>query len=171
MRKTLLSALPLALVLVACQGKEAPPTEQATPAAPEAKPGTELSGARLLLPAVKSNPAAVYFRLENRGAKPVTLAAVAVSRAAMAEMHETKGGSMAKLTQLEIKPGETVEFKPGGMHVMVFGLDPVVGPGVPVEITLIFADGDKISAPLRLEVPGAGTMDDGGMAGMDMSGH
>ena len=29
---------------------------------------------------------------------------------------------MRQVTGLEIKPGETVELKPGGMHVMFMGL-------------------------------------------------
>ena len=45
-----------------------------------------------------------------------------VTGAARAEMHETTGESMAPLATLEIKPGETVELKPGGYHIMFMQL-------------------------------------------------
>lgn len=152
--------------LTAC-GQQAAKDEAAT-AAPEAEPGLALTGATLVLPAVKGNPAGGYFTLVNNGEKPVTLAGVSVSGAARAEMHETKGGSMEPLASLEIKPGETVKFERGGKHIMAFDLDAKLAPGSDSELTLTFADGDKVSAPLKLEAPGA-AMDH--MEGMDHSGH
>lgn len=157
--------------LAAC-GQQTP-TEAPASAAPEAKPGLALTEATLVLPAVKGNPAGGYFTLVNTGDKAVTLAAVSVSGAARAELHETKGGAMAPLANLAIKPGETVKFERGGKHVMVFDLDPKLAPGGASEITLTFADGDKVSAPLKLVAAGAAMDDMAGddMAGMDHSGH
>ncbi|MEY4239048.1 MAG: hypothetical protein RL339_1649 [Pseudomonadota bacterium] len=145
-----------------------PAKDEAASTAPEAKPGLALSEGQLVLPAVKGNPAGGYFTLANNGDKAVTLAAVSVTGAARAEMHETTGESMAPLAGLEIKPGETVKFERGGKHVMAFELDPALTAGGTTELTLTFADGDKLSAPLKLEAPG-GDMDD--MAGMDHSEH
>ena len=155
--------------LTAC-GQQAAKDEAAT-AAPEAEPGLALTGATLVLPAVKGNPAGGYFTLVNNGEKPVTLAGVSVSGAARAEMHETKGGSMEPLASLEIKPGETVKFERGGKHIMAFDLDAKLAPGGTGELTLTFADGDKISAPLKLEAPGGAMHNMEGMEGMDHSEH
>ena len=135
-------------------------------AAPEAKPGLALNDGRLVLPAVKGNPAGGYFTLVNGGDKAVTVAAVSVTGAAKAELHETVGGTMSPIVKLEVKPGETVEFKPGGKHVMAFDLDPALAPGGTSEITLTFEGGDKLSAPLKLEARGAAAME-----GMDHSEH
>lgn len=156
----LIAALPLA----AC-GQQA---EQPA-AAPEAKPGLALNDGRLVLPAVKGNPAGGYFTLVNGGDKVVTLAAVTVTGAARAEMHETVGEAMSPIEKLELKPGETVEFKPGGKHVMAFELDPSLAPGGTTEITLTFEGGDKLSATLKLEARGAAAMEH--MEGMDHSEH
>jgi copper(I)-binding protein len=145
--------------------------DEAAPAAPAAKPGLAVSNGQLILPAVKGNPAGGYFTLINTSDETVTLAAVSVQGAARAEMHETSGGSMAPLTNLTIKPGETVKFKRGGKHVMAFDLDPKLTAGSIGEITLTFADGDKISAPLKLEAPGGAMHDTDDMAGMDHSEH
>lgn len=156
-----------------------PAKDEAASTVPDAKPGVALTEGQLVLPAVKGNPAGGYFTLVNNGDKAVTLAAVSVTGAARAEMHETKGGSMEPLASLEIKPGETVKFERGGKHIMAFELDPALKPGGTAELTLTFADGDKISAPLKLETPGGAPQgmgqsmehDMGDMEGMDHSEH
>lgn len=163
--KRLAALLLIATAALAACGQ---PAEQAA-TAPDAKPGLTLSGARLVLPAVKGNPAGGYFTLVNGGEKPVTLAAVSVSGAARAELHETVGETMSALAKLEVKPGETVEFKPGGKHVMAFELEPGLAAGGVGEITLTFADGDKVSAPLKLESRGQAATES--MEGMDHSEH
>ncbi len=160
----------LSLTTLSACGQQ-PADDEAASAAPDAKPGLTLTEGVLVLPAVKGNPAGAYFTLTNNGDKTTTLAAVSITSSARAEMHETSGGSMAPLASVEIKPGETVKFERGGKHVMAFELDPALTPGAAGEITLTFADGDKVSAPLKLEAPG-GAMDHGGdMAGMDHAEH
>lgn len=145
------------LALAACK-QSAEPTATANP---DAKPGLSLSDGHLAMPAVMGNPAAAYFTLSNGGEKSATLAAVSIDAAESAEMHETTGGSMAPLKSLEIKGGESVRFEAGGKHVMAFGVKPDLSPGGTVEITLTFADGDKLSAPLKVDAPGSGGMDHG----------
>lgn len=150
--------LMFALALAGCQEKTAAPAEPN----PDAKPGLTLSMGQLSLPAVKGNPGAAYFTLTNSG-EAATLAAVSVAGAEKSEMHEMTGGSMAPIAPLTLKAGETAEFAHGGKHVMVFGLDPSVAPGSKAEITLTFADGDKLSAPLEVLAAGQLPMDHGDM--------
>lgn len=150
-----------ALSLGACQQQPAE-TAEAT-AAPEAKPGLAVTDGRLILPVVGGNPAGIYFTLTNTGDKPGTLAAVSIDGAAQAEMHETKGGTMSPVPQIEVPAGGTVKFEPGALHVMAFHLDAKLVAGGTAEMTLTFADGDKLSAPLKIESRTGGD----GMAGMD----
>jgi hypothetical protein len=56
-----------------------------------------------------------------------------------------------------------VQFAPGGKHVMAFDLSDKLAAGGTAELTITFADGDKISAPLAVEA--AGGM--GAMSGME----
>ena len=144
-----LPLLALSLLLGACEAKK--DGGEAASAAPDAKPGLQATDGMLVLPVVKGNPGAAYFNLYNASDKPVTLAAVSVDGAEKSEMHETKGGAMTPLASLEVKPGETVKFERGGRHVMLFGLADKVSAGGSAELTLTFADGDKVSAPLMVE--------------------
>ncbi len=137
----------LLLALAACH--------KAPEASPDAKPGLSVSAGTLVLPAVSGNPGAAYFALNNGSGKVVTLAAVSVDEAGKAEMHETSGVAMTPLVALEVKAGETVSFDHGGKHVMLFDLSPKLAAGGTAEMTLTFADGDKLSAPLKIEAAGA----------------
>lgn len=149
----------VALALAGCQEKAAAPQE----ANPDAKPGLTLSDSQLNLPAVSGNPGAAYFTLSNGGSDAVTLAAVSIAGAQKAEMHEMAAGTMAPLAAVTLKGGETIKFARGGKHVMVFGLDATIAVGSKPEMTLTFADGDKLSAPLEVLAPGQMPMDHGDM--------
>ena len=163
MSKLRLIPLAMMITLAACQQEKATDPAANASAAPEAKPGLAVSGGRLVLPAVKGNPAAAYFTLNNTGSNTAGVAAVSIDGAAKAEMHETKGGEMSPLAQFDVKPGEAVAFVPGGKHVMAFDLSDKLAAGGTAELTITFADGDKISAPLAVEA--AGGM--GAMSGME----
>jgi copper(I)-binding protein len=152
----LLASVAIFATLGACGKEPDSPTEsnEATLSGPDAKPGLAASDGKLILPVIAGRPAAVYFTVRNDGAEPVTLAGVHVSGAGKAEMHESKGGSMAAVASLPIDPGASVVFAPGGLHVMVFELADTLKPGGSAELTLTFSDGDKLSMPLRVEAMG-----------------
>lgn len=139
---------------------------------PDAKPGISVSEGKLVLPVIPGRPAAVYFKVRNGGPGKAVLAGVDVTGAAKAEMHKTDGTMMSSVKELQLEPGAEVDFAAGGLHVMVFDLDPKLKAGGTTELTLTFADGDKASLPLAITTMGAAG-DTGGhdMAGHDMSGH
>jgi periplasmic copper chaperone A len=146
-----------ALALSACDKapSEAPKAAESTAAAPDAKPGVAIAAARLVLPAVAGNPGAVYFMLDNRTAKEVRIAAIAIDGAAKVEMHQSTKGKMMPVDAVEVSAGTSVALEPGKLHAMVFTLDPKLKAGGNTEMTLTFADGDKVSVPLSIEAPGA----------------
>lgn len=145
-------ALAMAGVLAACQQSATPDAQEtaATASAPDAKPGLSLTEGRLVLPVIAGRPGAVYFKLNNQGDKPASIVSAYVEGAANAEIHETKGGSMAAVKNVDIAAGGSVEFAPGGLHVMVFELPADFQDGGTTELTISFADGDKLSAPLAI---------------------
>jgi copper(I)-binding protein len=159
----------IVLAASACdhQPAAAPASEATASAAPDAKPGAQITAGRLVLPAVNGNPAAAYFTVRNTGATPIAIAAVAVDGATKAEMHQTSGGQMRAVETAQIAPGASLEFAPGGYHVMLFALNPKLTVGGIAELTVTFADGDKVSAPLKIEATGGGAMNDMGAMHMD----
>lgn len=142
-----------ALALAACQ-QQAP-----APAAPEGTPGVSVTNARVILPAVRGNPAAIYFDLAYTGTGQAVLEAVDLAGAAKAEMHDSvSAGGAARMDTLPsavIDRTAAVHFAPGGKHVMAFDLDPSLSAGGKSELTLVFKGGDKVNVAAALEAPGS----------------
>jgi copper(I)-binding protein len=116
-----------------------------------------------VLPAVKGNPAAAYFTLDNPGSSTVTIKAIAVDGVKSAELHHTQGGSMAKVDRLEAQPGTTIKLEPGGLHAMVFGAPATWQPGMTTILVATVDGGQPLTTSLKIEAPGGM---DGDMAGM-----
>jgi periplasmic copper chaperone A len=78
------------------------------------------------------------------------------------EIHEMKMDNgvmrMRPLSKgFEIKPGETVEFKPGGNHVMFIDLKKPLARGEHVKATLVFEKAGKVDVDFTVESIGAQT--------------
>jgi periplasmic copper chaperone A len=105
----------------------------------------EVEDARIPMPAGPN--AAVYFQLTNTGDQDAVLVG-AESGIATAAIHETTmDGDMMKMEpidELTIPAGQTVDFAPGGLHVMLMNV-PAIEIGEPVSITLLFRDSEAVS--------------------------
>jgi copper(I)-binding protein len=95
---------------------------------------------------------AAYFAITNTGSHEIVLTSVAVdsSIAMMAELHHTvMQDDMMRMQELEdgiiIKAGATLEFSPGGMHVMLMGLQKPLSKNESIIIELYFEDGSQLT--------------------------
>ena len=145
----------LMLGLAACgEAPEVPPEKVAATAAPEAPPGISLSDARVQLPAVSGRPGVAYFTISQSSGPPRTVAGVTVELAGRAELHETmrKGEAMTMepVETVPLESGTSVEFAPGGKHVMLFDLDPKLRFEDSVQLTVTFDGGDKATAQAKV---------------------
>lgn len=149
-----LAFLPMALA--ACQPSA--PEPASTTAAPEAAPGIALKDAVIQLPAVAGRPGAAYFTVSQSGGSPRKLVAVYVEGAKRSEMHESgmKDGmmTMSEVKEVELGDGKSVVFKPGGYHAMLFDVDPALKAGGTAEVTITLDNGDKVSAPAKIQTVG-----------------
>ncbi|MEP0355120.1 MAG: copper chaperone PCu(A)C [Paraglaciecola sp.] len=100
-----------------------------------------------LLPSSVPNTSA-YFSIENRSNKKETIVAATSSIANKTEIHNhVLVNSMMKMQQQDsiiIEPRQTVYFKPGGLHIMLFGLKQKLTENQEVSLRLITQDGDKV---------------------------
>ena len=98
---------------------------------------------------------AAYFKLENRGAAADKLLAISTPAAGMAHIHEsieTNGiAQMRPVPSIVLKPGESVQLAPGGLHVMVMNLKAPIIAGEKVPLVLRFekAGEVKVEAEVR----------------------
>ncbi|MGU3359572.1 DUF1775 domain-containing protein [Methylobacterium sp. M6A4_1b] len=106
-----------------------------------------------------------YVRVTNTGAQPDRLVGAAIPLAGRTSIHSmSMEGGVMKMAPVEgglvIKPGETVELKPGGLHIMFEDL--VSGPkaGETIQGTLRFERAGTVPvsfsvAPIGAMKPGA----------------
>lgn len=76
--------------------------------------------------------------------------------AMMVEIHEmAMEGSVMRMRAidgLELKAGKTVEFKPGGLHVMLMGLNKPLNAGDKLPLTLVYEDKAKQRREVQVQV-------------------
>ena len=93
---------------------------------------------------------ALYLTIENRGAADDSLIALSTPVAAKAELHTSAiaGGvmTMTPLPDAPIKAGQRLEMKPGGTHVMLFGLSHALTSGETFPVTLDFVKAGAVAA-------------------------
>lgn len=97
-----------------------------------------------------------YMKITNKGTAPDRLIGGSSPAAARVEIHimSMEGGVMRMrplAAGLEIKPGATVELKPGGVHVMMMGLKKPFRKGERVKATLEFEKAGKIEVEFTVE--------------------
>jgi len=64
----------------------------------------------------------------------------------MLHRSENVGGTMRMddVSSVEVAPGATLKFAPGGYHLMCMDPSPALKPGARVAVTLSFVDGTKV---------------------------
>jgi copper(I)-binding protein len=87
-----------------------------------------------------------YMTISNKGSAPDRLLGGSAAVAGRFEVHSMvmeRGVAKMRPVQggLEIKPGETVELKPGSLHVMLMGLKQPLEKGQKVKGTLEIREG------------------------------
>ena len=101
-----------------------------------------------------------YLKITNTGAESDRLVGGSLPIAAAVEVHQMSMADgvmkMRKLEAgLEIKPGQTVELKPGGYHLMFTGLRQALQQGQSVKGTLQFEKAGSVEVEYRVEPIGA----------------
>ena len=119
-----------------------------------------------------SEVAGGYMKLINTGTEPDRLIGGSTAGAGKFEIHEmAMEGSVMKMRMLpkgvEIKPGQTVEFKPGSYHLMFVGLKQPFEKGKRVKGTLQFEKAGTVDVEYVVEAVG-GSPDHGAMDHGDM---
>ena len=116
-----------------------------------------------------------YMKITNTGTEPDRLLGGSASFAGRLEVHSmTMEQGVMKMREmkdgLEIKPGETIELKPGGYHMMFVGLKEPLKQGEDLTVTLKFAKAGTVEVKYPVEAVGAGAPAGQGMK-MDKMGH
>jgi copper(I)-binding protein len=98
--------------------------------------------------------AAAYFSLTNHGHETLTLTGASTDIAGTTMIHRSyEDGGMMRMDHMEeiaVAPGETLEFAPGGYHVMMMGLMGPLEEGESFTVTLEFEHHDPITVTVQV---------------------
>ena len=101
-----------------------------------------------------SRVSAAYMSIKS--AKPLKLVKAETPVAGLAEIHNMsmKDGvmEMKAMDVVEIPANKSVEFKPGGLHVMLMNVAKPIKPGDKVPLVLTFEGPDKKPVVVKLDV-------------------
>ena len=100
-----------------------------------------------------SHVSAAYMSIKS--AKPLKLVKAESTVAGLAEIHNMsmKDGvmEMKAMDVVDIPANKLVEFKPGGLHVMLMNVAKPINPGDKVPLVLIFEGADKKPIIVKLD--------------------
>ena len=102
---------------------------------------------------------AAYFSLCNRSEVPVVIIGAASTAANVTELHETSANaqgvmSMKPVSNVVVAPGARVDFRPGGLHVMLIDAREAVGPGEVIAVDLQLESGDVLALAAKTVAAG-----------------
>lgn len=102
---------------------------------------------------------AVYMTLVNAGDQPLALVGVRTAVARAVELHETRvEGQIARMRpvqRIEIPARGRVELRPGGLHVMLLGLQRDLNLGDRFPVTLTFEGAGEVSVEVEVRLGGS----------------
>lgn len=130
----------------------------------DAATGIQVSSA-WVRPALKDGNGAVYFLLQNHSAGRDELTGASSDAAQAVEIHESSmEGDVMRMEQVSFIPipgKASIEFAPGGLHIMLIGLNEDLSVGDELQVTLHFTEHEDIllNVPVQ-EMPGDESMND-----------
>ena len=114
---------------------------------------------RLLPPGVPNT--AAYFSIQNSSDTTQILIGASADFATKAEIHNhimvDDMMRMEQQSEVVINPGESVQFAPGGLHLMLFGLKQPLLEGQSVTFSLQTKDGESITITANVARPSVHT--------------
>lgn len=99
-------------------------------------------------------PMAGYFRITSHAASPLYLVGATSTAFGAVMLHRSveEGGvsHMEHVDRVTLEPAGTVEFAPGGYHLMLMQRMQDMHAGQEVPVTLRFSDGETLTAQFRV---------------------
>jgi copper(I)-binding protein len=103
--------------------------------------------------------AGAFMSIENQGKEADRLVSASSPVAGLVEIHEmAMDGGMMKMRAIkgvDLKPGATVELRPGGYHVMLEDLKQPLKQGDQIPVLLTFEKAGTVEIKVKVEPMGA----------------
>jgi periplasmic copper chaperone A len=157
MYRTLFLSAVLLVGLAACDNLATPSEQSGAPADIEdvsaAGPGVSVESNGLRPSSSIEAPSAAYLVLRGDG-RSMTLTRVTSTEAFDIEIHESFRAngmtSMRPVERIDIPADGEVAMRPGGLHLMIFGISETARAAEKLPLTLEFADGTRLTVEVSV---------------------
>lgn len=117
-----------------------------------------ISDVTITLPAVAGNPAAIYFRIDNRGQRNIVLSEISLpGHGGRASFFDLARPSPSEVASIEVGGGRTLALERGDEGALFTGYDARVVPGAKITVRFRFANGEAIEVPAIVEAANGST--------------
>ncbi|WIO74070.1 copper chaperone PCu(A)C [Porticoccaceae bacterium LTM1] len=100
---------------------------------------------------------AAFFTLDNKSDQTCHLVAATADNVERAELHnhilEDGLMKMREVDKVVVPAGEQTIFKPGGLHIMLYGVSRNMSHGDKIQLTLEFEDCDNLAVDAEVRHP------------------
>jgi periplasmic copper chaperone A len=80
----------------------------------------------------------LYMTILNSGGRDKLVGVVASLPGTVIELHDVRDNRMVRIEEVPIPARDTVEFKPGSLHIMIFNMPKTIQKGSELSLTLRF---------------------------------
>lgn len=113
-------------------------------------PQIRIEGQEANLSPVMLGVGSVFLKIENSGSGDDNLVSARISIPdTVVELHDVKGGRMAKVEKIPIPSGSVVELKPKSLHIMIFKIPADIKEGYGFTLYMMFEKSGEKQVPLR----------------------
>ena len=108
----------------------------------------------------RTGAGAAYMKIVNEGEQMERLIGATSPAANVVELHtHIRDGDIMRMRQvdnIEVGAGQSVDLKPGGLHVMLIGLTGPLKEGASFPLTLTFEQAGEVTVEVKVESATAG---------------
>jgi len=92
-----------------------------------------------------------YLKIRNVGGRDALIGAEVDLPKTVIELHDVRDNRMVRVTKVDVPSRETVELRPGGLHLMVFNMPKTIQKGTELGLTLKFDRSGERTVQVRLQ--------------------
>jgi copper(I)-binding protein len=90
-----------------------------------------------------------YMTIQNAGGRDKLVGVTASLPKTVIEIHDVRDNRMVRLEEIAVPARDTVELKPGSLHMMIFNMPKTIKEGSEVTLTLRFERSGERTVPVR----------------------
>ena len=134
-----LRSVVLAVLIIAGTGCSSPP------------PQITIEGQYAELSPLFIGSGSLFMTIRNAGGRDKLIGVAASLPRTVIELHDVRDNRMVRIEEIPIPARDTVELKPGNLHIMIFNMPKTIQKGSELALTFRFERSGERTVPFRFQ--------------------